>query len=35
MIPTREAMDKYGLDIQMKKQPPQSPDFNVFYCGIF
>ena len=29
-----EAMDKkYGLDIQLKKQPPQSPDFNVFNCG--
>ena len=34
MIP-REAMDKYGLDIQLKKQPPQSPDFNVFDCAIF
>ena len=28
-------MDKYGLDIQLKKQPPQSPDFNVFDCRIF
>ena len=34
LIP-REAMDKYGLDIQLKKQPPQSPDFNVFDCGVF
>ena len=31
----REAMDKYGLDIQLKKQPPQSPDIHVFDCGIF
>ena len=30
-----EAMDKYGLDIQLKKQPPQSPKLNVFDCGIF
>ena len=33
---SREAMDKYGLDIQLPaKQPPQSPGFNVFDCGIF
>ena len=35
MIPRREAMDKYGMDIQLEKQPPQSPDFNVFDFGIF
>ena len=29
------AMDEYGLDIQMKRQPPQSPHFNVHDCGLF
>ena len=28
-------MYKYGLDIQLKKQPPQSPDLHVFDYGIF
>ena len=28
-------MDKYGLDIQLKKQQAQRPEFNVFDYGIF
>ena len=34
MIP-RKAMNQYSLDIQLKKQPPQSPDFYVFDCVEF
>ena len=29
------ALSKYNLDVEMKRQPPQSPQFNVLDCGIF
>ena len=30
-----EAMDKYGLDVQLNKQTPQMTQLNVVDCGIF
>ena len=33
--PAEIAMQRYGLDIQMKRQPPNSPQFNCLDAGVF